>query len=99
MKKIIANGIGKLILKLVRKKVSKIYKIDDSKFTFSVRGNHTDSKGKYIPIEVLYNAYREQIGKEIKFNFEGTVLNNYKGIISNVSIQGDFVFIEVVKSN
>lgn len=68
-----------------------ICKIDDTIITFSMQGNCTDKNGNYYSIETLYKAWKDYIGKEIEWK------DNKSRIISDVSIQGDFLFIDTIK--
>lgn len=66
----------------------RIYYLDkNTPVKFSMRGNYTDKDGFYSSTEVLYKAWKDYIGKEI----EGVDNRNY--MVSEVEIQGDFVFI------
>jgi hypothetical protein len=68
----------------------KAYKFDDRLVTFSARGNCTDSNYNYIPVNILLMTWKDKIGEEV--NFDGA-----RRVISEVNVQGDYVFIQTVK--
>lgn len=70
-----------------------IIKIDEyTPIIFSMKGNSIDENNNFYSNEVLMNAWKEYIGKEIEWEGYG------KRIVSNVSIQGDYIYIETIKN-
>lgn len=68
------------------------YVDDNTPIVFSMAGNYTDKNYNYYSTDVLYNAWKNEIGKEFEFEKYG------KRTIFNVSVNGDYIFIETVKS-
>ena len=55
----------------------------------SMQGNCTDKDGNFYPTEILYEAWKDYIGKEIDC-YDGE-----KRIVSDVDMQGDFIYITI----
>lgn len=62
--------------------------LEPSTITFTVKGNYTDEKHNFYSTDVLFKAYQNYIGKEIECEDFGN------RIVTDVSIQGEFIFIE-----
>ncbi|MDD4779143.1 MAG: hypothetical protein PHT02_00870 [Tissierellia bacterium] len=65
--------------------------IDDTNIIFSIKGNYTDRSNNFYSIEVLYKTWKKYIGKEINW------LDGFKRVVTDVNIQGDFIFIDTTK--
>ena len=59
--------------------------------TLSVKANYTDKNYNFYSTEVLYEVWKDYIGKEIECD------NNEKRIVLDVNMQGEFIFIDTMK--
>lgn len=65
---------------------------DTSKLTFTLQGNCVDKNSNYLPIDVLYKAYKDSIGEEFNCDdFDGKTR-----IITDVTKQNDFIFVDTI---
>lgn len=64
---------------------------NDTPLVFSIKGNYTDNNLNFFSTEVLYKAYKDYIGNPIDW------IKGEDRIVSDVSVQGDYIFIETIK--
>lgn len=65
--------------------------LDDTYVTLTIKGNYTDKDHRFYSTEVLYEAWKDYIGKEIECE------NNEKRIVLDVNMDGDFIFVNAMK--
>jgi hypothetical protein len=64
---------------------------EDTPIIFSIKNNYTDKNYYFYSTDVLIKTWEENIGKEVEWEGYG------KRIVSNVSIHGDYIYIETIK--
>ncbi len=66
---------------------------ENTPMVFSMQGNIIDRENRFIPTEVLFDAWKKEIGNKVQCP------DGEERVISEVWVDDDYVFIKTVNNN